>query len=786
MAEQASMQVPTDDAAPASQTTANQAAPPALPFAPTFGWPNVLCPEDRGLAIEDVWPSLYIGHEGAREAARKVQTLDWAKATLQRWRAEAELVLQEEPSYVIGADAGSAGRCRMIVSDQGPHLDVAARRLLKGARCRMIVSDQGPHLLFQAEDPQRLYNPATGAWIVMDERMHGGWGVLQHERVRRLMSSLALLHHLTGDERYSRWVWRGLRHTAMTLYDPATLPPRDNPFGVVYGGLYEAQAMLQLVQAFELVENAPGRDEAIRQAMIDHVFLPVGEALSAWMDKMLVHNMSCWSMAALALLGRLLARRDWVDKALHSERCGLRLLLTIGLPRDDAGRLDGLWQETSTFYNFYALLPLIPLYRVGEAEGAIDDDLRERFAAAFAAPLHLCDERLRMLTVGDRMAMGGLTLPMMRHAYEYAAGQVDAERYGPILAMLYEACGAPRAGLAAMGWGLDQLPQPAVPPRQSVSLPAARMATFRGEMTRGLTPVPVTCWFLGGGDTHPGQGHHHHDKLALSLHADGRIVTSDLGLPAYNDNDWSTFLEGSFSHNTLLIDEADQGPMEPLAFDADVRAAVPWAYAKVRGDRTDAYRANLWNVMLKRGDEVRQGVYDGVELSRRVWFDLPYIVLDNRFEAVDARRFGLVFHAHGSMVVQTTPAAEPASLDLPDLPDTGAWSLFVNRTVAEPIDQIVVDWRITGDLWLRLAATADAPFEATWGRTSANPRSDTRGTMLLRVPGRSRRVALALELHRGTPTLRDARYDPSGAVRVDLFEGTPRRYAAEAVAPRTT
>jgi len=721
----------------------------AADFPQPRGWPNVFSPEGHGLAIEDVWPSLYIGADRVSEIAGKARRLPWAAAVLERWKIEAETVLEEEPAFVPGPTGG---------------------------RTDMYAEGDGQHYLFDPSQNQRMWDPLHRRYVKPTERNLAAWRVLCHERIRRLMTSLGFLYRLTGDDRYSRWVWKGLDNSVRQLFAPEHRPQqlKEKRYGVVYGGLYDAQAVMQLVQAAELVADAPGADKEIRQAVQQHIFTAVGEALSAWMDVMIVHNMSCWSMSALAQLARVCGRKEWLEKALHSKRTGLVEMLRTGVPRDaKTGEVDGFWHETATFYGiFYALTSLIPLYRIGEAQGIVNAELREHFAAMFEAPLALCDEQLRMLAVGDRVGPGFLRLTQARHLYEYAAGQVDSQRYGPVLAMLYQHCGADRSSLAALAWGPDGLPAPARPPSQSVVLPGAKMVTFRRATERG----PVTCWFLAGQDTHSGQAHHHHDKLSLSLHAFGRIVTSDLGLPGRQDNDWERFLNSTFSHNTLMIDERAQGPMKSLRFEADLKAAVPWAAATVQGDRSEGGRKSLWRVMeTQRRDEVTAGLYDGVKLSRDVYFDIPYLVVCDEGEMPQQRRFEFVFHAYGSMVVDTRSAAA-APLKLPPLPTVGGFGLFTERTTADPAESITVDWRIWPDLWLRLVSVGDGPLEATWGTTPGNPREQTRGTVLLRAPGTRRRYASVLELHSGQPTVRTIGLKGREGAELILADGARRIY----------
>jgi hypothetical protein len=682
----------------------------------SFGWPHVFCPEYRSLTIDDVWPSLYIGAHRIDEIRRKASELDWARQAVQLWQEEAEEVLTEEPLFVEG---------------------------IPGGRTSMYRWDQGQHLIFDHTQSATALDPLLGRTIKLNEKNHQAWVNLCHERIRRLMSSLAFLYGITGDERYSQWAWEGLRNSVKLYQNPNS--NSDKPYSWVYGGLYEAQSMLQIVQALKLVQGAPGGTDRDYNAVCNEILVPVSDMLSRWMDKMLVHNMSCWSDAALALIGKLLGNDEHIEKALYSERAGLKRLLEVGIPKaPDGGPPDGFWFETSSFYNFYALIPLCALHQIVPEAADIWDEFESHLFAMFDAPIHLADEHLRVVPVGDRYMPGGFYLPYMRHVFEYGAGFLP-DRIGPLLSLLYQASGAPRNSLAALAYGPDELLPAREKPRDSVVMRSAKMATFRSEWE----DEPVTLWFLGGDDYHAGQAHHHSDKLSFSLHAKGKIVTSDLGLPGPQDNAWAQYLFSSFSHNTMFVDELAQGPMKCLGFDADVDAEIPWARARVQGN-WNGIPPSLQRAMKGRGDEIDPGANEEVVLSRELQFSPPVIRLVDTFESPVERRFCSAFHAYGNLVVDAQAADQKSNL--PPLHAQGALSLLTERHTCASASKVTADWRVDTGMFLRLIATADRPFELTWGRTPGNPSLYTRGTVLLRAAAARCEFQVSIELHSGSPS----------------------------------
>ena len=80
---------------------------------------------------------------------------------------------------------------------------------------------------------------------------------------------------------------------------------------------------------------------------------------------------------------------------------------------------------------------------------------------------------------------------------------------------------------------------------------------------------PEACWFWF--DAGPwGTGHQHYEKLHLSVSAFGRELLVDAGRFNYKRDGWRRFFQGTWAHNTILIDGhgQDAGPneaAEPLA-----------------------------------------------------------------------------------------------------------------------------------------------------------------------------------------------------------------------------
>jgi hypothetical protein len=114
-------------------------------------------------------------------------------------------------------------------------------------------------------------------------------------------------------------------------------------------------------------------------------------------------------------------------------------------------------------------------------------------------------------------------------------------------------------------------------------------------------------------------------------------------------------------------------------------------------------------------------------------------------------------------------------LNLPALPDDGAWSLFAGRASSDSANLFTADWRIRSDMFLRSTTLSDDAFDAHWGSTPDNPSELSCGTIVLRALGRKRTFATVLDLHHGCPQVQDMELTEN-ALSIQLWNGDQRRY----------
>ncbi|HEU5327677.1 MAG TPA: heparinase II/III family protein, partial [Thermomicrobiales bacterium] len=654
----------------------------ALPAGPQPWRPYILSPEDAAWLIEDAWPSLYFGAERVAEIRRKVDALPWAREAFALMREEAEQALAVPP---------------LVPSEPcGWRHDFYARRT-------------AAHLLYEPNRNDAYLDPTTGAREELPAQRRA-WALLTHERTFRLMRSLGVLYGVAGDERYAAWVAEGMRRVAAYFTHHEFHNPKDG--ALYFQPLYDAGILLLLANAYDLTRASAAYTAADHARIIHDIFEDRVPALLAFLasDQRSTRapNMACFAAAAVAASGRACDRADWRDQGLAA---GLPLQLPRCLPGLGADP-DGLWIEGSIFYHFYSLCTLIALYEEEVLAGSEPAAaLREGVAAMLAAPVALADQELRLPVLGDLGAPRAWSLAAYRHCYEWAAGRLDRERFVPVLAALYAGSGARRADLSALAYGPDKLPAPGGVPDRPTVLPVAQIGVFRAT-----APVPTWLLFRAGFREF---GHDHPDRLSVFLHAAGRLISPDLGTPGYALRpDHGHYYRSTLAHNTLFADEADLQGLATLDWRP---AATP---PQARGTLT----------------------HDGVTYRRTVFFDAPFIVLLDEYDAEAERRFGWVYHAYGYLAVATPALASPATpeLGLPPLPEDGPWRMLTARRSGEAAGRVAATWLVDGRPSLRLWTVSDAPFEVTAAIAPGQPYPDTQGTLLYRAPGRARRFATVL------------------------------------------
>lgn len=691
---------------------------PSLPAGRIPHRPYTLSPEDAGWLIEDVWPTVYFGSDRVPEIKRKISTLPWAKQAWDTMRREADMAIATPPQVPVEA-------C-------GWRHDFYSRQTANA-------------LLYEPDQPKNFLDPSTGK-RESDEKQRAAWVLLTHERTFRMMCSLGLLYQITGDEKYAAWAAEGMRRAADYFTHHEFWKKTAQGPTLYYQFLYDAGIVLLLANAYELTMASRAYTDADHAHIRRDIFEERVPNLVQFLIKgPQVHNMACFASAAVASAGRVMKRNDWVERGLGAQT-GLRTQLMGGIETGPGGKLDGFWHEGTLFYHYYSLCTLTTLYELErQARDKVDPELTRRFAAMFDAPVQMADQQLRLPPVGDLSAPRTVDLAVYRHLYEYAAGQIDAERFGPVVAAIYENGRMPRTDWTALAYGIDTLPRPGGIPAKSTLLPVTGTGVFRAS-----TPEPFYVLFRCGRDH---GGHDHPDRLSILLHAHGQPISPDLGTAGYSLHPLNgNYYRSTMAHNTLFANEGNQIGSATLDWRPDA-SPNPQARGIVN--------------------------HDGITYTRTVHFAPPYIVLVDEYASDKAQRYCWAYHAYGDLTAETDMSGgSPPNLGLSPLPANKTWdNLTQRRTLAVPA-LLSARWQVAPNLRLRLLTRSDTPFEATAARSIGQPYADTQGALIYRAPSALKRhFVTVLEVHPASKeaTLADITMEADGAT-VKLKDGTARSF----------
>lgn len=562
-----------------------------------------------------------------------------------------------------------------------------------GWRHDFFARSTGEHLVFEADRSDAFRDPGDGH-RESEPAQREAWLLLAHERMYRLVRGVALLARLDGDAAKARWAIAGLVEAA-GFFRRTDLRRDDDGCAAQYRQmLYDAAVVSLIADAWSCVRDqaAPAERAAVEDMLAERV--PV---LTAFMAKRGTHNMSAFVAMALSQAAAACERPEWAG---GDPQALVARLLQHGLPPAADGRPDGFWCEGTTFYHFYTACALIGAVEGARAAGAArDPQVAAGLAAMLRAPVQLADASLHLPLLGDLGSPRHMGLVQWRHLYEWAAGRCDPGLFAPVLAACY-ATGVERRDLAALAYGPDGLPAPGGIPETDSSLPAAGVGVLRTGVADGVQ-VLLRCGRYVGGHDHP-------DRLALLLTALGRQISPDLGEPGYSlRQGHAAYQRMTAAHNTLFADEAEQTGAAALAM------------------RPGAMRGTM-----------HQG---GVDYERTVWLDRGLVVVLDRYAAAAEHRFGWIHHAYGPVSVRATGDGAAAA-GLPGLPDRIGWRELADRQRSAG-DAWSAVWQVDAGVRLELLGTADGACEITAGSAPGNPFPDRQGVLVLRSPGRVRRIA---------------------------------------------
>ncbi|MFW6154460.1 MAG: alginate lyase family protein [Planctomycetota bacterium] len=446
------------------------------------------------------------------------------------------------PSLYLSEDELQRARCR--VSE--PAWAGAAEALRRAADERLAEPLQWPSgdTSWYDDAPDRDYGETYGAfhdYAVPFMKLAGG--------AEGLIRAARVLEHPP----YAEAALRRMNH----LVDHVGFHVRHHDRGLVFAKIVNGFA-----EAYRAFRPRLSADRDARwRAQLTAAGEGIRESREHWrtvLAHMPYNNHLAHHQAALLKLGLVLERDDWIDTALNGR--GSFAYLLAGCVTD-----DGLCYESSTGYHFATLGGLMATAELVRHHPHLGRDLyHETFANGrclkqmFDAPLGLMLPNGELPPLGDCYAN---RRPLWQRAEVY---EIAYAIYGdPRYAWLLDRRG-PRDTAPALLYGADDLGAPAAPAAQSrvwiehgYALLTSRDGDDYWNLDDGGPTVAVLTGDVSG-------VHHHRDSLSLQVVADGCLWTEDVESRPTATNGFSDPIQAAFNrtawaHNTVVVDERDQG-----------------------------------------------------------------------------------------------------------------------------------------------------------------------------------------------------------------------------------
>lgn len=436
--------------------------------------------------------------------------------------------------------------------------------------------DDGAMLIFDWHKPLSHQCPVCGkTWT--GEPYDSAWTSIVHTHIGRAVYNMALLHMIEPDRKRLGQIKSFLTAYA-TYYERYPVHgsiPYNGPGKLFAQTLDEAHWIMDLSVGFHFISEylSPEENTYIRSGLLE----PCVRFLIAHKEKQ-IHNHSVLITSAIASIGILLN-----DEAII--RCGLEG--EYGLyDQISRGRFeDGLWYEGNVHYHFYAFQSLLHFALVAEGT-AWELWQAAGLKSMFDYPLHLILPNGSMPSLNDAGSRAGIHT--YAPYYEIALDIFGDELYRSLLNTAYgtewaeapfsEAKTVPRCSTNALLFGRELTPIEGKrgdrlwkAAHRNISLPVSGITKL---VNRKRWQAIIKHSKFGG-------EHDHMDRLGLSVVCGNTPLLVDPGTTAYGVPAHYGWFKHTFSHNTVILNEADQPPADARIIRFEEQPWGAWAETAV-------------------------------------------------------------------------------------------------------------------------------------------------------------------------------------------------------------
>lgn len=456
--------------------------------------------------------------------------------------------------------------------------------------------DCSVELIHKRNRPEHHVCPGCGKVFDGEPYDSAWWGFINGQNCNAVYG-MAVIWLATEEEAYAKKGIEILRAYATYYpdYEVHGNIPYNGPGRVAAQTLDEANFQRTFAMAYDILSSCMTEEE--QTYIRDRMLLPGAEFLLGHRHKQL-HNHEVIINSAIAVIGILFDRPELIRTALYDDY-GIVYQLEHGM------QPNHMWFEGSFGYHFYALTSFFAF---------------EKFALHTEySNIHHKNYRDMMELLCDYMEPD-YGIPMLndtnyghlghtKELYEFAYREIGGKKLAFVLNTYYK--NASRDNLEAFLYGADVI--------ESDMLPLENFHTTLDTSGHTVLRGPDERYLLFKHDRYGGE-HDHYDRLGISYLAYGKPVSRDLGTTGYGAKMHYDFYKNTASHNTLLIGEENQSPVNARLNRYEEKDGV--IYVEATADWAEAYEMPDSFTIVQWSEEN----YRTVRMERKIaWTDRYFV-----------------------------------------------------------------------------------------------------------------------------------------------------------------
>lgn len=566
-----------------------------------------------------------------------------------------------------------------------------------------FCDDDGGRLVFDLHSPHKHTCEVCGK-SYEGEIFDGVWVYFYRNKAVVMALVSAVVYKATGEKKYFDYAVEVMKFYAehyleFALHNKENLPADSYdtmPWGcgkMMPQGLNESIVAIRFVQTIEILREELSQEflDLVYQKMFREMFRLLAPQATR------IHNIACWNLSAIGVMGLAFDDREMIDFAFDSEY-NIHKQLESGVTQ------DYFWYEGSIHYNFFLLEGVSYLFLFSKIYNHdFGEQSSEIFENMFVQAYNYAFDNHYLPNPND--GWPDLNLRTFSYVYHTVARALGEDSEVGNITKILEAADTARTilplsepyycsnqvCLEQLLFNIDFDYRRYTPVKQiSRSFPKSNFAILRSDEWNAFLKYGLN-----------GKSHAHPDIMNVELVYCGHRVSRDLSNAGYRARLCNEWHRKTLSHTTVCCNGRDITSVslgECLSFSDHKVSALA------------------------------RNVYDGIDYVRTIEIAGPAFLDEFEVRCGEPGVYDYVFHLEADFDVTTECPLEDAGLGFEE---NGYQHVLETRRV-RPACSVVVFKAAAADVNLKIVVDLDDGQELYLLKTMDNPVNQTRNTVLIR------------------------------------------------------